>query len=119
MGKSIFFLVPYPLGKAPSQRFRFEQYFPLLKEKGIHFKVKSFYSDKTWIILHQEGHVLAKISRIVGSFIIRFFQLFQVLKFDVIFIHREVTPIGPPIYEWMIAKIFRKKIIYDFDDAIW
>ncbi|MEP4594778.1 MAG: glycosyltransferase, partial [Cyclobacteriaceae bacterium] len=26
---------------------------------------------------------------------------------------------GPPIFEWIIAKVLRKKIIYDFDDAIW
>ncbi|HEV8511851.1 MAG TPA: glycosyltransferase family 4 protein, partial [Cyclobacteriaceae bacterium] len=33
--------------------------------------------------------------------------------------HREAAPFGPPIIEWIIAKIFKKKIIYDFDDAIW
>lgn len=38
---------------------------------------------------------------------------------DFIFIHREVLPIGPPVIEWVISKVFRKKIIYDFDDAIW
>ena len=36
-----------------------------------------------------------------------------------IFIHREVAPVGPPVFEWIISKIFKKKIIYDFDDAIW
>ncbi len=40
-------------------------------------------------------------------------------RYDYVFIHREATPIGPPLIEWMIAKVFRKKIIYDFDDAIW
>ncbi len=39
--------------------------------------------------------------------------------FDYVFIHREVAPVGPPVFEWLIAKVFRKKIIYDFDDAIW
>jgi glycosyltransferase involved in cell wall biosynthesis len=29
------------------------------------------------------------------------------------------TDIGPPVFEWIIAKVFRKKFIYDFDDAIW
>jgi len=119
MGKSIYFLVPYPLGKAPSQRFRFEQYFKLLDEKGFHYVVKSFYSDKTWIFLHQEGHVFSKGIKIISAFFIRFFQLFTLLKFDFVFIHREVTPIGPPFFEWIIAKVLRKKIIYDFDDAIW
>ena len=119
MGKSIYFLVPYPLGKAPSQRFRFEQYFKLLEEKGFQFKVRSFYSDSTWTFLHQEGHVLSKAFKITLAFFVRFFQLFSLLKYDFIFIHREVAPIGPPFFEWIIAKILRKKIIYDFDDAIW
>jgi glycosyltransferase involved in cell wall biosynthesis len=34
-------------------------------------------------------------------------------------LYREALPVGPPIFEYLIAKIFRKKIIYDFDDAIW
>ena len=73
MGKSIYFLVPYPLGKAPSQRFRFEQYFKHLDEKGFHYVVKSFYSDKTWIFLHQEGHFFSKGIKIISAFFIRFF----------------------------------------------
>jgi glycosyltransferase involved in cell wall biosynthesis len=38
---------------------------------------------------------------------------------DFVFIHREAASIGPPVLEWIIGKILRKKIIYDFDDAIW
>jgi glycosyltransferase involved in cell wall biosynthesis len=36
-----------------------------------------------------------------------------------VFIHREAAPLGPPVFEWVIAKILSRKIIYDFDDAIW
>ena len=53
----------------------------------------------------------------------RFFQkdrsFFQSAKADYIFIHREATPLGPPIFEWLLAKVFRKKIIHEYDDAIW
>ena len=35
--KSIIFIVPYPQNEAPSQRFRFEQYIPVLKEKDIFY----------------------------------------------------------------------------------
>ena len=45
--------------------------------------------------------------------------LFDLGKFDFVFIHREAAPIGPPVFEWIISTVFRKKIIYDFDDAIW
>lgn len=117
--KSVFFLVPYPKDKAPSQRFRFEQYFKVLDQNNIKYKVRAFYSPKTWVILHLEGHVFRKIYRILFSFVARFIHILQALFYDVIFIHREVAPIGPPIFEFILAKVFRKKIVYDFDDAIW
>lgn len=40
-------------------------------------------------------------------------------RFDYIFLHREALPLGPPIIEWTLTKLLRKKVIYDFDDAIW
>jgi glycosyltransferase involved in cell wall biosynthesis len=45
--------------------------------------------------------------------------MFRMGKYDFVFIHREAAPIGPPLLEWIIARIHRKKIIYDYDDAIW
>ena len=115
----ILFLVPYPLHEAPSQRFRFEQYFMLLSKQGYTYRVQSFLDSKNWRFFFNTGNTLAKIVALLKGFLKRFFILFQVSSFDFIFIHREVTPIGPPVFEWLIAKIFRKKVIYDFDDAIW
>ncbi|MCA8829002.1 glycosyltransferase [Hymenobacter pini] len=115
----ILFIAPYPHGKAPSQRFRFEQYFDLLTQAGHAWKLAPFISDNTWAILYKPGHTLTKVSGILAGFIRRFLLLFSLSKYDYIFIHREASPIGPPIFEWIIAKILRKKIIYDFDDAIW
>jgi glycosyltransferase involved in cell wall biosynthesis len=117
--KSIFFLVPYPKGKAPSQRFRFEQYFEVLKNEGVQYRVKSFYSNKTWDILHREGNVLLKITTILFSFLYRGIHVLRASTYSHVFIHREVAPIGPPFFEWIFKKVFKKKIIYDFDDAIW
>jgi len=51
--------------------------------------------------------------------IIAFLRIPLAAKADYIFIHREVVPVGPPFVEWVLAKLLRKKIIYDFDDAIW
>jgi glycosyltransferase involved in cell wall biosynthesis len=116
---TILFVCPYPIGKAPSQRFRFEQYFDVIKNEGIDFKIKPFFSYKTWSILYSKGNFILKFFGIVNGFMLRLFTLFSVPKYDYIFIHREATPIGPPIFEFLCAKIFRKKIIYDFDDAIW
>ncbi|PIQ22104.1 MAG: group 1 glycosyl transferase, partial [Cytophagales bacterium CG18_big_fil_WC_8_21_14_2_50_42_9] len=35
----ILFVVPYPFGKAPSQRFRFEQYLEFLEEENRHYRL--------------------------------------------------------------------------------
>ncbi|MEX0812147.1 MAG: glycosyltransferase [Chitinophagales bacterium] len=115
----LLFLVPYPQSSAPSQRFRFEQYFTFLKEKGLEFDVQSFIDDATWKVLYQKGRVLKKLLGILKGFLRRFLILFQLRKYDYVFIHREAAPIGPPVFEYLIAKVFRKKIIFDFDDAIW
>jgi len=119
MKPSIIFLFPYPLHEAPSQRFRFVQYLDILKEQGYHFETHAYLSDNAWKILYQPGRFFAKFLRIVRGYFNRLFLLPKISKFDYVFIHREAAPLGPPLIEFLIAKVLRKKIIYDFDDAIW
>ena len=40
-------------------------------------------------------------------------------KYKWIFIHRESIILGSAWYEWILARILRCQLIYDFDDAIW
>ena len=115
----ILFLVPYPQGKAPSQRFRFEQYFAALQAQGIPYEVQSFMDDRTWEILYKPGRQLAKVLGILRGFLRRAAVLFRLQRYDYVFVHREASPIGPPVFEWLIAKVFGKKLIFDFDDAVW
>jgi len=113
------FVVPYPLGKAPSQRFRFEQQLSFFSKEKINYRFFPFLTEKAFDNLYQPGHFFSKAITIIASFIGRFFLMFTLKKFDLVFIHREASPIGPPIFEWIIAKVLKKQIVYDFDDAIW
>lgn len=115
----ILFLTPYPHGQAPSQRFRFEQYLPALTAAGHTYRLVSFLSPATWVILYKPGRALAKAAGIAAGFGRRLGLLARVPAYDFVFIHREAAPLGPPVLEWLIAKVLRKKIIYDFDDAVW
>ncbi|MBY0424228.1 MAG: glycosyltransferase family 4 protein, partial [Cytophagales bacterium] len=117
--KKILFVVPYPPDEAPSQRFRFEQYLNLLISNGYTIQIRPFWSKSEWEILYKQGLGIQKLFNTVSALIRRLVCLFEVNKYGYVFIHREATPIGPPIFEWLTAKCFRKKIIYDFDDAIW
>lgn len=115
----ILFLVPYPLKESPSQRFRFEQYLGLLAGEGYGMRIQSFLPERSWRVFYTPGNVFKKTGLLIQGFARRFFILFTIPSYDRIFIHRETAPVGPPVVEWLIAKVFRKKIIYDFDDAIW
>jgi glycosyltransferase involved in cell wall biosynthesis len=115
----ILFLIPYPLKQAPSQRFRFEQYFDSLRHGGYEFMVQSFLDSHNSNLFYQPGNPGKKLWIIFRGFIMRVGILFRVASFDYVFIHRETTPVGPPLFEWVIAKLLKARIIYDFDDAIW
>jgi glycosyltransferase involved in cell wall biosynthesis len=110
------FVCPYPHGRAPSQRFRFEQYLDSLE---VNYDLHSFWSPEEWPRIYQDGSIKYKVLRTIAGFWRRLLLLGQVRKYDKVFIHREATPIGPPWFEWAVAKLFRKKLIFDFDDAIW
>lgn len=112
----VFFIVPYPTEGA-SNRFRVEQYLPYLEGKGVKFKVRPFITSEFYRILYKKGHNLKKTILFILSLFNRLIDIFRLLSYDIIFIHRESSPFGPPVFEWIVSKI-RKSIIYDFDDAI-
>ena len=119
MSKKVFILAPYPKGEAPSQRFRFEQYIDELSNHDLSIEFHTFLNNHTWTKLYKQGSFFGKAFGILGSFWRRFILMFRLINADYIFIHREASMIGPPVFEWFIAKILRKKYIFDFDDAIW
>ncbi len=115
----ILFVIPYPPGHAPSQRFRFEQYLPALAAAGHRYRLAPFLSRATWDILYRPGHTGAKAWGIAAGFARRLALLLAAPAYDFVFVHREAAPLGPPVLEWVLAKVLRKRLIYDFDDAIW
>lgn len=116
----VLFIVPYPVKHAPSQRFRVELFEPYLQEAGIPYRIAPFMSEKTWEVLYKKGSATQKAWGVIKGYLQRLkTTLVDVHGYDYIFVHREATPLGPPIFEWIIAKLWRKKLIYDFDDAIW
>lgn len=115
----ILFLAPYPVDESPSQRYRLEHYLKYLNKEGVKYSYQPFLSKAGWDIFFSKGKLLRKIAAVCGGFLRRWILMFRIGTYDFVYIHREAAPIGPPVFEWIIAKIYRKKIIYDYDDAIW
>jgi glycosyltransferase involved in cell wall biosynthesis len=117
--KKLHIIAPYPKGEAPSQRFRFEQYLFFWEENNVEICYHSFHTKKSWERLYKKGRFIQKLIDLSYNFIRRWILLFQLIGAKHIFIHREMAHLGPPIFEWFLVKMMRKKYIYDFDDAIW
>lgn len=115
----ILFLYPYPEGLAPSQRFRFEQYVQLLETNGFEIRKQSFWPLWAWNVLYKKGYTFTKVAGFLVGFARRIMILRSAFAVDYVFVHRECTPLGPPLIEWILSRVFQRRIIYDFDDSIW
>lgn len=117
--KRLHIIAPYPKGEAPSQRFRYEQYLNFFEEDGWEIKYHSFHTMDSWNRLYKPGKFFLKSIDLAWNFFRRWWLLLRLIGAKHIFMHREMAHIGPPVFEWILVKIFRKKYHYDFDDAIW
>ena len=117
--KKILIICPYPLGKAPSQRFRFEHYIRHLQEAGHSCEIKPFMAENTWEILYLKGKWFKKIHGLIFGLMNRFFLLFSLHKYDFLLVHREESPVGFPFLSFTFAMLSKKPLYYDFDDAVW
>lgn len=117
--KEILMIVQYPEGVSPGQRFRVELYKDLLAENGFVVTTRPFLDERGYHIVHRYGFFFKKILATLKGYARRLLLLFRVKKYDFIFVQREAAPMGPPFFEWAVVKLFHKKLIYDFDDAIW
>ncbi|MFC1804600.1 glycosyltransferase family 4 protein [Candidatus Omnitrophota bacterium] len=113
----VYFILPYPT-EGPSNRFRVEQYLPFLRGNNIEYTIRPFVSSEFYKILYKRGHLIKKIFYFLCSTLKRIADIGKALKSDLVFIHIEAFPFGPPVFEWLLAK-FGKPLVFDFEDAVY
>lgn len=116
--KKLCVVCPYPIGVAPSQRLKFEQYFKIFELEGWQIEVKSFQTEAFWNIVYEPNHFIKKIYWTIYGYFQRSLLLFHLRNYDIVYIHLWVTPFGLPIFEWLY-RLVSKRIIFDIDDLIY
>jgi glycosyltransferase involved in cell wall biosynthesis len=106
-------------GLAPNQRFRHEQWAPILAERhGIELTFDPFESDELARILYQPGHRARKARLIVRDLLRRRGVKGRAGGYDAVVVLREASLVGG---DWLERSLVKEgmPLIYDFDDVIW
>jgi len=109
--------VPYPTGRVPGQRYRIEQWAPLLRAARIELTFSPFLSSLGMDVLYRRGRAATKLRETAGGHLRRLAELGRLAGHDVAYVFREAALLGPAWMERRMAG--RLPIVFDFDDAIY
>jgi glycosyltransferase involved in cell wall biosynthesis len=90
----------------------------VLEQVGIQVSLAPFAGPRLMELLYQSGRTAQKVAEMTAAFVRRVGDLARVAQADVILIHRSVCLAGPALLERMLT-LWRKPILFDFDDAIY
>jgi glycosyltransferase involved in cell wall biosynthesis len=110
-------IVPNLYDTSPGQRFRIEQWEPLLRERGVEITYAPFLDEQLSAMLYHQGEMGKKLKHVMRGFGRRLSVVRSARDFDAVYIFREAALFGPPIFERMIKRM-TTPFIFDFDDAI-
>ena len=115
--KKILVICPFPEGVQAGQRLKYEQHFSTFRNNNYIVHVRSFINLNSWNILYKKGYYINKFFGMMLGYLKRFFTIFILYRYDIIYVFMWVTPYGPG---WMerVYRFFSKKIIYDIEDNI-
>jgi len=99
-------------------RFRIAQFIPYLESVGIDVTLRSLFTPEFFRLVYKPGHYVRKAVTFAALSVRRLDSLREVSRYDVVFIYREIFPIGPALIERWLASGRRPPVVFDFDDAI-
>lgn len=110
-------LMPALYDTSPGQRYRLEQWEPLLRERGVEITYAPFEDEELHSVVYQRGRMGKKLQLVSRNFARRLSTIGKARKYDLVYILREAALLGPAVFERLIYQQ-RVPFVFDFDDAI-
>jgi glycosyltransferase involved in cell wall biosynthesis len=106
----------YPV-TAACTRLRIAQFVSVLRERGIRVSLLPFLDERAFERLYDRRRWLANTVSVSMGVMRRILQIPRLAFTDVVFIQREAMLIGPPLFEMLARRVFRRPLLLDLDDA--
>jgi len=110
-------LVPSPLDMLPGQRYRIEQWAPLLRAREVEIVFQPLKCEELHELLCQPGNYQRKLWLTLRAIARRARALSSLHEYDAVYLYCEASILGPALFE----RLIRRKgapLVFDFDDAI-
>ena len=110
-------IVPSIYDTSPGQRYRIEQWEPLLRKHGVEITYAPFESEELNSLIYKPGGMRRKLSLVAEGISRRYATMKSVKDYDAVYVFREAALLGPAFFErW----IYRSGVpmVFDFDDAV-
>jgi glycosyltransferase involved in cell wall biosynthesis len=108
----------HPRGRAPSQRFRIEQYVDHLAANGFDTDFAPLLREADYATIYGPGGLARKAAITLRGVARRAADVARLRSYDIVFVQREAIQLGTAAFERLAARS-RAKLVFDFDDAIW
>lgn len=113
---SVLFLTRYP-EEGASSRYRVFQYIPHLEALGVDCTVQSFMDKAMYDASLAPGQTMRKLAMTIKAAAKRLSSILAHERYDVIYMQRELLPIGPPTVEHLLKRT-GTVLVFDYDDAL-
>ncbi|HSK63801.1 MAG TPA: glycosyltransferase family 4 protein [Pyrinomonadaceae bacterium] len=110
-------LMPGLYDTSPGQRYRLEQWEPLLRERGVEITWAPFEDDDLHSIVYKPGQMGKKLQLVARNLARRLSTISKARNYDLVYILREAALLGPAVFERLLYQQ-RVPFVFDFDDAI-
>lgn len=108
----------YPTGTAPGARFRIEQFVAPLAGQGITVDIDPFF-DQSGYRAFRSGRPAARLVAILSGLLRRLVLIVRGPRADTVWVYKQAMPVASRVVEWSMKHIWRARVVYEFDDAVW
>lgn len=110
-------LMPGLYDTSPGQRYRLEQWEPLLRERGVKITYVPFEDKDLHEVVYKPGQMGKKLKLVTRNLVRRLKTIGEAGNYDLVYILREAALLGPAFFERLLVRQ-RVPFVFDFDDAI-